>query len=110
MAVDAPAPRPIPVPRRGDRGLPVVGRAFDYLRSPVRLMRHQWETYGPVSPLRVIGSDGVMVLGPDACGEVLTNRDKAFANGPAWSQLVGPFFQGGLMLLEVEEHLSLIHI
>jgi cytochrome P450 len=88
----------------GDRGLPVVGRFFDYARDPVALMRRQWETYGPVSPLNVIFTDAVMLLGPDACEEALRNKDKAFANGPAWGQIVGPFFNRGLMLLDFEEH------
>ncbi len=45
-----------------------------------------------------------MLLGPDACQAAFTNADKAFANGPAWSELVGPFFKRGLMLLDFEEH------
>ena len=45
-----------------------------------------------------------MLLGPDACGAALRNADKAFANGPGWGELVGPFFDRGLMLLDFEEH------
>ena len=45
-----------------------------------------------------------MLLGPDACGAALQNKDKAFANGPGWGELVGPFFDRGLMLLDFEEH------
>ena len=106
MVIDAPAPvpRPVPLPRRRDRGLPVIGQSVDYVRSPVQLMRRLYDTYGPVAPVRAPGSDGVMLLGPDACGAALTNRDKAFANGPAWGRIVGPFFHGGLMLLDFEEH------
>ncbi|GGF57713.1 cytochrome P450 [Marmoricola endophyticus] len=96
--------RPLPSLARGDRGLPVVGRMLDYVRDPVALMRRQWETYGPVAPLRLVGGESVMLLGPDACGTALRNADKAFANGPAWSRLVGPFFERGLMLLDFEEH------
>jgi len=96
--------REMPRPRRSDRGLPVVGRTFDYAKDPVGLMRELWTTYGPVAPFPSIGGTAAMILGPDACGEVLQNRDKAFANKPAWSQLVGPFFQGGLMLIDFGEH------
>ena len=98
------ASRPVPDLLPGDRGLPWLGRAFDYARDPLALMRHQWESYGPVAPFNATGSDGVMLLGPDACGEALQNRDKAFANGPAWARLVGPFFDRGLMLLDFDEH------
>ncbi|MEQ6903386.1 cytochrome P450 [Nocardioides sp. YIM 152588] len=98
------AARPIPALDPGDRGLPVFGRIFDYAKDPVALMRHQWETYGPVAPFNAFTTDAVMLLGPDACEEALTNRDKAFANGPAWGQIVGPFFTRGLMLMDFEEH------
>lgn len=94
----------VPALRAGDRGLPVVGRFFDYTRDPLAVFRHQWETYGPVSPFRAVLDDVVMLLGPDACEEALRNKDKAFANGPAWGRIVGPFFNRGLMLLDFEEH------
>ena len=51
-----------------------------------------------------MGARGTVLLGPDACGEALRNADKAFANGPGWGRLVGPFFDRGLMLLDFEEH------
>ncbi|GAA0234925.1 cytochrome P450 [Cryptosporangium japonicum] len=95
---------PIPPLRRDDRGLPFVGRVLDYAKDPVGLFRHHYERYGPVAPWYALGRTSVMLLGPDACGEALQNRDKAFANGPAWSQLVGPFFHRGLMLLDFDEH------
>ena len=96
--------RPIPALLRADRGLPFIGRLRDYLADPVALMHHQWTTYGAVSRLPVFGSDAVLLLGPDACEEAFRNKDKAFANGPAWTRLVGPFFRRGLMLLDFEEH------
>ncbi|WP_139982588.1 cytochrome P450 [Nocardioides litoris] len=94
----------LPAVRREDRGLPVLGRALVYAKDPVSLFRHQWEHYGPVAPLRGLGEEWVMLLGPDACQAALTNPTKAFVNGPAWSQLVGPFFDRGLMLLDLDEH------
>lgn len=87
-----------------DRGVPWLGRLLDFAKDPVGLMRHQWETYGPVSPFNAAGELGVVVLGPDACDEVLRNKHKAFANGPAWGKIVGPFFNRGLMLLDFSEH------
>ncbi len=103
MATDQ-LPRDLPAVRPTDRGLPVLGRVTAYAKDPVALMRHQWETYGPVSPFPFLGQTFVMLLGPDACEEALRNADKAFANGPAWGRLVGPFFHRGLMLLDAEEH------
>ena len=102
-AVSAP-PREVPELRRIDRGLPVLGRALSYARDPMALFEKQWRQYGPVAPLRILGDTWVMLLGPDACEAAFKNKDKAFANGPAWTHLVGPFFDRGLMLLDFEEH------
>ncbi|MCX6401765.1 MAG: cytochrome P450 [Propionibacteriales bacterium] len=99
-----PMTRDLPPVQRGDKGLPFFGRVTDYARDPVALMQHQWNAYGPVSPFPFLGRTFVMLLGPDACEEALRNADKAFANGPAWGSLVGPFFNRGLMLLDFEEH------
>jgi cytochrome P450 len=96
--------RDLPDLRRDDRGLPWIGQILAYQRDPVGLYRRHWEHYGPVAPSHMLGKKTAMLLGPDACGEALQNRDKAFANGPAWSQLVGPFFHRGLMLIDFEEH------
>lgn len=94
----------VPAQLASDRGLPLVGRLFDYTRDPIGFFRHQWETYGPVSPFDSALDRAVVLLGPDACEQVLRNKDKAFANEPAWGKIVGPFFKRGLMLLDFDEH------
>ena len=91
-----------PAPRR--RGLPFVGSTLAYLRDPLLMMRTQVDGYGAVSELTFLGARWTVLLGPDACGAALKNADKAFASGPGWGQLVGPFFDRGLMLLDFEEH------
>lgn len=96
--------RELPDVRADDRGLPVLGRALDYARDPIALFERQYAHYGAVAPMRALGETWVMLLGPDACEAAFKNADKAFANGPAWSRLVGPFFDRGLMLLDFEEH------
>jgi len=97
--------KPIPALHREDRGLPFIGQILEYAKDPVGLYRSHWERYGPVAPFRTVGrTAAAMLLGPDACGEALQNKDKAFANEPAWAQLVGPFFNRGLMLIDFEEH------
>src|SRR5690242_13804006 len=89
-------------PRR--RGLPYLGGTFAYLRDPLRMMREQYDDFGPVSEMDFVGRRWTVLLGPDACGEALRNADKALANAPGWGALVGPFFDRGLMLLDFEEH------
>jgi cytochrome P450 len=62
-----------------------------------------WDRFGPVSWTKALGSTWVNVEGPDACGAVLQDRDKAF-DASGWSLLIGPFFERGLMLLDGQEH------
>src|SRR5262245_38638267 len=98
--------RELPAVRPGDRGLPFLGRSLEYARDPMVLFRQQWDHYGPVAPMRMMNGTWVMLLGPDACEVALRNREKSFANGPAWTYVVGPFFKRGLMLLDFDEHLT----
>ncbi len=93
---------PAVAPRR--RGLPFVGTTFAYIRDPLVFMRDHYARFGAVSEIGFVGQHWTVLLGPDATGEALRNADKAFANGPGWGQLVGPFFDRGLMLLDFEEH------
>ena len=46
-----------------------------------------------------------VTAGADMAEQVLVNRDRTFANGPAWSHFIGPFFHRGIMLLDFDEHL-----
>jgi cytochrome P450 len=62
-------------------------------------------TYGDVVRLHVFGTTLYAAYGLDAAEQVLINRERIFANGPAWSHFIGPFFRRGLMLLDFAEHL-----
>lgn len=63
------------------------------------------QQYGDVIRLDVFGTTLYAAYGLDAAEQVLVNRDRTFANGPAWSHFIGPFFRRGLMLLDFDEHL-----
>ncbi|MFL6159751.1 MAG: cytochrome P450 [Marmoricola sp.] len=62
--------------------------------------------YGEVLRLNVFGTTMYACYGMDAAEQILINRDRVFANGPAWSHFIGPFFRRGLMLLDGEEHIK----
>ncbi|MGH8959697.1 MAG: cytochrome P450 [Jatrophihabitantaceae bacterium] len=85
-------------------GLPLIGTTLQVLSGEIYTNRDRYDQLGPVTWNRAFGIKGIMVQGPDAAGEVLQNRDHAFASGPGWSSLIGPFFKRGLMLLDFEEH------
>ncbi len=63
------------------------------------------ETYGDLYTLSAFGVRMYVTAGADAAEQVLVNRDRTFASGPAWSHFIGPFFRRGLMLLDFDEHL-----
>jgi cytochrome P450 len=88
--------------------VPLIGGSLAYMHDPLTLMRQLYARHGPVAPVRMPGRKSAFVLGPDACGAVLQNGEKAFVNG--WEPLVGPFFDRGLMLLDGGEHKQHRHI
>jgi len=61
--------------------------------------------YGDVYRLNVFGVRVYVTAGADMAEQVLVNRERTFANGPAWSHFIGPFFHRGIMLLDFDEHL-----
>ena len=92
-----------PVP--GVPGVPYIGSTLAVMRDPIGMARKRYDQYGAVAWGWLLGQRTVTVQGPEAAQAVLVNRDKAFANGPAWSYFIGPFFTRGIMLLDFEEHL-----
>lgn len=92
-------------PVRGAPGIPLIGNTFQVMRDPFGVARKRYEQFGPVTWGWLLGLRTVTAQGPEAAEAVLVNRDKAFANGPAWTYFIGPFFYRGIMLLDFEEHL-----
>ena len=94
-----------PVPKQ-PRG-PVLGLAhLIQLRfHPISHNEFLREAYGDLYTLSAFGVKLHVTAGADAAEQVLVNRDRTFASGPAWSHFIGPFFRRGLMLLDFDEHL-----
>jgi cytochrome P450 len=91
-----------PVP--GDGGIPLIGHSLEALRLGLDFGLKRYETYGPVSWMRVFGVRIVGIAGGDATQIVLTNKDKTFSQ-QGWTYFIGPFFRRGLMLLDFDEHM-----
>ena len=94
----------MPVPPTVLGRTPYLGPTLEYVADPLGMMRRRYDRHGPVSHARFLGKRWTILLGPDACDHALRNPDKAFASGPGWGELVGPFFDRGLMLLDFGEH------
>ncbi|OLT41506.1 cytochrome P450 [Gordonia sp. CNJ-863] len=73
-------------------------------RDPFGFADRRRAQFGNVSGLNAFGVQMVMTGNPRAAQELLMNKDRAFANGPAWSYFIGPFFNRGVMLLDFDEH------
>lgn len=73
-------------------------------RDPFAFADAQQAEFGRVSFINAFGQKLVTCRGAQAADQILMNKDKAFANGPAWSFFIGPFFNRGVMLLDFEEH------
>ncbi|MFD7658926.1 cytochrome P450 [Actinosynnema sp. NPDC059797] len=88
----------------GDAGLPLVGHTFTATRDPVGWGRDRLAEHGPVSWSCGFGRRIVSVVGPEAAEAVLVNRERVFAARPGWEHFLGPFFRGGLLTLDGDEH------
>lgn len=95
----------VPVSRRN--GLLEV---LSMRRDPFEFANRRTAEYGEVFAMNALGLRIVTAYGADAAGEILMNRDRAFVNGPAWSYFIGPFFNRGIMLLDLDEHRHHRHI
>ena len=91
-------------PIMGDAGLPVIGHMIEIFRGGPDFVLEQYRKHGPVYLAETPALTSVMALGPDATQAVFTNRNKDFSQR-AWDPMIGPFFEGGLMLLDFDEHL-----
>src|SRR4051794_4871117 len=66
-------------------------------RDPIGVNDNARAEYGDVLKINVFGTTLYACYGMDAAEQILINRDRVFANGPAWSHFIGPFFRRGLM-------------
>ncbi|MGW5075059.1 cytochrome P450 [Rhodococcus sp. NPDC004095] len=90
-----------PIHGTGDPGVIEVLRFF---RDPINMVAKRRAAYGDITYINSFGLKFVIPLDADGSEAVAMNRDKAFANEPAWGFLIGPFFRRGIMLMDFEEH------
>ncbi len=88
----------------GDSGLPVIGHLIETFRGGPDYILEQYRKHGPLYFSDSPALSAVMAVGPDATQAVFSNRNKDFSQR-AWDPVIGPFFEGGLMLLDFDEHM-----
>lgn len=91
-------------PIMGDSGLPIIGHLIETFRSGPDFVLEQYRKHGPLYYAQSPALSAVAAMGPDATQAVFSNRNKDFSQR-AWDPVIGPFFEGGLMLLDFDEHM-----
>ncbi len=90
-----------PIYGTGDPGVVEVLRFF---KDPIGMVTKRRAEFGDITYINSFGLKFVIPLEPDGSEAIAMNRNKAFANEPAWGFLIGPFFRRGIMLMDFEEH------
>ncbi|MEV0251285.1 cytochrome P450 [Nocardia sp. NPDC050712] len=92
-------------PVLGNFGPPGIGYTLSTLADPIPFARKRFERFGPVQWFGILGRKTVTIGSPAALEAVLLDRDKVFSAQRGWEFLIGPFFHGGLLLRDFDEHL-----
>jgi cytochrome P450 len=88
----------------GKFGLPLVGAYPEALLSPLTFARRMYERYGPVHRFYATGNWNVQLISPEANALVLLDKDQIFSSKQGWAPVLGPYFSGGLLLRDFEDH------
>ncbi|WP_235621963.1 cytochrome P450 [Mycolicibacterium austroafricanum] len=89
----------------GDSGAPGVGYALNLTKDPVGFFRSRYEKYGEISWIGAFGRRCAVVFGPEGTERVIANRNKEFSAERGWGYFGNPFFAGGILFMDGEEHL-----
>ncbi|MEV6771125.1 cytochrome P450 [Nocardia sp. NPDC051030] len=113
LAERYPSPvRPLATPPPGSELAPVLGRhgppgigfSLNMISDQVALIEQQLDRFGPVSWIGGPGRSAVLAVGPEAAETVLLDRDKAFSAERGYGFAIGPFFRGGILLRDLDDH------
>lgn len=85
-------------------GLPGIVEQILMMIDQEKAIRKQLERFGDITYSELFGRKFVSVMSPSGAQTVTTNRDKAFANEPAWDFLIGVAFRRGILLMDFDEH------
>ncbi|MFE6861414.1 cytochrome P450 [Nocardia sp. NPDC057668] len=91
-------------PIMGDFGPPGVGHVLSQLADPLGYARKTMRRYGPVHWMGAFGRPIVGLHSPAGVEEFLLDRKHAFSAQRGWEFLIGPFFKGGLLLRDFDDH------
>lgn len=88
----------------GSYGAPVIGSTLGFVRDAERWATTRYDTHGSVFKARVLGSERVVFVGPDAVRDILMDRNDNFSSELGWEWPIGRLFRHGLMLRDFDDH------
>lgn len=100
----APPPGSGLAPVMGDFGPPGIGHMVATMANPVAFSRERMRRYGPVQWMGAFGRRIVGLGSPAAVEELLLDRKHVFSAQQGWEFLIGPFFRGGILLRDFDDH------
>lgn len=100
MSTPALSPKAIP----HDPGLPLIGYLFDFMKDTRAMVESLEQRHGPVIKTHVLGTDVIILLGPDANQFVLQDRDGNFSSHGGWDPYIGKVFPGAIMSMDDPAH------
>lgn len=87
-----------------DPGLPLIGYLFDFMKDTRAMVESLEQRHGPVIKTHILGTDVIILLGPDANQFVLQDRDGNFSSHGGWDPYIGKVFPGAIMSMDDPAH------
>ncbi len=88
----------------GSYGWPFVGHALRARNDLLGFLRTQHDRYGKLSRTGFGRQRTVLALGPELSQKIFLDREQNFSNQMGYERNMAPFFGGGLMLRDFQEH------
>jgi len=88
----------------GDNGLPLVGHSLSFYKDPFEWARENYPKYGPVIQVHLLGSNAVVLLGPDLMERMYLDPGRDFSSRMGFMDRVAVFFGNSLIMEDFEHH------
>ena len=88
----------------GDNGLPFIGHSHRFYVDPLEWAQERYAKYGPISKVKALNGNGILVLGPELMQQVYLDPTKNFSSKMGFMDRVGIFFGGSVIMEDFDEH------
>ena len=88
----------------GSYGLPLIGKTFQFVVNPYRVLDENYRRYGPVHKASLTFQKFVVALGPEYIQQLMLDSERAFSARMGYETPLGDFFAGGLLMRDFDEH------